>query len=383
MNRDPARPLRLLVIDDQRTNLKIVGDILGRLGFDILLADDGDQALLHLGTSPVDLILLDVLMPGCDGIEVCRRIRANPEWAEIPIIFLSAAADKPLIVRALEAGGVDYVTKPFNPAELTSRVRTHLALKTTRDRLRQLVEDKEELLGILAHDLQNHLASMTISAELVRGRARKHRDASLERMAANIHTATNQMFAFVGGFLANSAADRGLELHIEPVSLNEAVAAVVSQYDETARRKDIALLHSGAPTAPVAADRVALDQVLGNLVSNALKFSPPHTTVRVSVEPDLIEGGAICRVQDQGPGFTEKDRAQLFQRYGRLSARPTGGEPSTGLGLSIVKKLMRDLGGTVVCESRPGEGATFILTLPPCAAAILPPRSSAASLAAS
>ena len=286
MNREPARPLRLLVIDDQKTNLKIVGDILGRLGFTILLADDGEQALLHLEERPVDLILLDVLMPGCDGFEVCRRIRANPEWADIPIIFLSAASDKSLIVRALEAGGVDYVTKPFNAAELTSRVRTHLALKTTRDRLRQLVEDKEELLGILAHDLQNHLASMTISAELVKGRARKHRDSALERMAANIHTATNQMFAFVGGFLANSAADRGLELRLEPVSLNEAAAAAVSQYGETARRKGITLIHVDVAAVPVAADRVALDQVLGNLVSNALKFSPPGTTVRVSVEPD-------------------------------------------------------------------------------------------------
>ncbi len=383
MNGDPPRPLRLLVIDDQRTNLKIVGDILGRLGFEILLADDGEQALFHLGKSPVDLILLDVLMPGCDGFEVCRRIRTNPDWADIPIIFLSAAADKTLIVRALETGGVDYVTKPFNPAELTSRVRTHLALKTTRDRLQRLVEDKEELLGILAHDLQNHLASMTITAELVKGRARKHRDTALERMAENIHTATNQMFAFVGGFLANSAADRGFELRIEPVSLNEAVAAVVTQYDETARRKGIALLHAGAPTPPVAADRVALDQVLGNLVSNALKFSPPRTTVQVRVEPDPVEGGAICRVQDEGPGFTEQDRARLFQRYGRLSARPTGGEPSTGLGLSIVKKLMGDLGGKIACESRPGKGTVFILTLPPCATAVLVPDPEAPPLAVS
>ena len=328
--------------------------------------------------------VLDVLMPGCDGFTICRRIRANPEWADIPIIFLSAASDKALVVRALEAGGVDYVTKPFNPAELISRVRTHLALKAARDRLRQLAEDKEELLGILAHDLQNHLSAMTISAELVKGRALKHRDAALERMAAGIHTATHQMFAFVGGFLANSAADRCLDLHIEPVSLNESVAATICQYEETARRKDIALVQEDAGDAIVAADRVALDRVLGNLVSNALKFSPPRTTVRVSVEP-LAAGGAICRVQDEGPGFTDADRAQLFQRYGRLSARPTGGEPSTGLGLSIVKKLMRDLGGDVVCESRPGQGATFVLTFPAFHPEESPPRSelSAPSLIAS
>ena len=117
-----------------------------------------------------DLILLDVLMPGMDGFEVCRRIRENPEWKDIPIIFLSAADDKDLIVRALEAGGVDYVTKPFNHAEMLSRVRTHLALKMTRDRLKQLAEDKDELLGILAHDLKNHLGGMQMSAQPLRNR---------------------------------------------------------------------------------------------------------------------------------------------------------------------------------------------------------------------
>ena len=93
-------------------------------------------------------------------LRVCRRIRENPDWKDIPIIFLSAADDKELIVRALEAGGVDYVTKPFNHKEMLSRVRTHLALKAAHDRLKQLAEDKDELLGILAHDLKNHLGGI-------------------------------------------------------------------------------------------------------------------------------------------------------------------------------------------------------------------------------
>ena len=107
MNLELNRPARLLVVDDQETNLKIVGEILGRLGFDIVLASDGDQALLHLDAHAIDLVLLDVLMPGRDGFEICQLIRANPRWTGIPIIFLSAADDKNLIVRALEIGGVD------------------------------------------------------------------------------------------------------------------------------------------------------------------------------------------------------------------------------------------------------------------------------------
>ncbi len=146
-------------------------------------------------------------MPGRDGFEVCRLIRAQPRWVDIPVIFLSAADDKDLIVRALEAGGVDYVTKPFNRAELMSRVRTHLALKAARDHLRQLAEDKDELLGILAHDLKNHLGGMQMSVQLLHDRAKTHADDRLDRMAANVLASTDQMFSFVREFLANSAAD--------------------------------------------------------------------------------------------------------------------------------------------------------------------------------
>jgi len=138
---------------------------------------------------------------------------------------------------------------------------------------------------------------------------------------------------------------------------------------EAAQRKQIALaLEESVAGVLVNSDRAALGQVLDNLVANALKFSPPGKTVRVTVglAPD---GRGECRVSDEGPGFTEEDKTQVFRRYRRLSARPTGGEPSTGLGLSIVKKLMRDVGGEVRLESTAGQGATFLLSFPLAAAA--------------
>ena len=358
-----ARMPRLLIVDDQKTNLKIIGDILEKFGFDIILASDGDEALVLLGRSPVDLVLLDVLMPGRDGFEVCRMIRTHPQWSDIPVIFLSAADDKNLIVRALEVGGVDYVTKPFNKAELISRVRTHIALKLARDSMKQLAEDKDELLGILAHDLKNHLGGMKMSAELLHERSKKQADPRLEQMAGNIRTSTHQMLAFVQEFLANSAADRDISLNVEPIWLHQVTSTAVQNYTEAARRKGIMLLHEGVVDGPVAGDRKALDQVLDNLLSNAIKFSPPGKTIRVSVQPGRF-GGAICRVADEGPGFTEEDKLNMFNRYRRLSARPTAGEPSTGLGLSIVKKLVEDMGGQIQCDTVHGAGATFIISLP-------------------
>lgn len=363
---------KLLLVDDQEVNLRMVGGILRRCGFDVLSAPDGAAALALLGRQAFDLILLDILMPGRDGFEVCRDIRSNPEWRDIPIIFLSAAEDKDLIVRALEAGGVDYVTKPFNAAELVSRVRNHLALKLARDELRQLAEDKDELLGILAHDLKNHLGGMKITAHILNKTVEGHADARLGSLATAIHTGTDQMFAFVVEFLANSAADRGFKLNAEPLWLDELSAAATQHYEETARRKGITLTHSGKVTSPTSADRAAVNQILHNLISNAVKFSPADTTVRISVESDPA-GAVICRVQDEGPGFSADDKALMFRRYQRLSAQPTAAEPSTGLGLSIVKKLIDDIGGDIACDSADGRGATFTLRFPPFASGAVAP----------
>jgi two-component system sensor histidine kinase/response regulator len=354
---------RILVIDDQEANIQVLSTMLAQSGFEIVPATDGEQALKRLAMRPPDLVLLDVLMPGIDGFEVCRRIREQPETAHIPVIFLSSADDKEFVVRALGAGGVDYVTKPFHKAELVSRVRTHLALKAARDSLRQLAEDKDELLGILAHDLKSHLGGMQMSAQLMHKRAVAIAEPRLELMSGNILHATNQMFAFVKEFLANSSAERGVEIKLEPVSLHDVAAEGVRHYAEAAQRKEIMLhFESADENIFVTADRAALDQVLDNLISNAIKFSPPSKNVWVSVA--ATAGGAECRVQDEGPGFTEEDKANMYGRYRRLSATPTGNEPSTGLGLSIVKKLMQAMGAQLRFDSAPGQGTTFVLQFP-------------------
>ena len=354
----------LLVVDDQESNIQVVGAALGKLGFEILPATSGLQAFQRLAVRRPDLILLDLLMPEMDGFEVCSRIREHPDWAEIPLIFLSSADDKGLIVRALESGGVDYITKPFNHAELVTRVRTHLALKRAHDELKQLAEDRDELLGILTHDLKNHLGGMDMSAQLLRDRTEAMADPKLRLMAENISHSSSQMLAFVKEFLANASADHGLNLRTEPVSLSDAAARAVRQHQEAAKCKQLVLKIVLPPNGiNVLADGAALNQVLDNLLSNAIKFSPPGKQVRLTVCPPgarFVE----CQVQDEGPGFSENDKARMFRRYGRLSARPTGGEPSTGLGLSIVKKLVLAMHGELACESTPGNGATFAFRLP-------------------
>jgi two-component system sensor histidine kinase/response regulator len=360
---DENEPARILVVDDQPANIQIVGAVLGKLGHEIIPAADGATALRRVALRMPDLILLDLLMPEMGGCDVCQQLKANPDWKDIPVIFLSAADDKDLIVRALDAGGVDYITKPFSQAELISRVRTQLALKTARDRLQQLAEDKDELLGILAHDLKNYLGGIHMSAELMISQIKSLNDPRLMQLSENMLRSSELAMAFVKEFLANAATDHGYTFKLSTANLTDIAAGAVRQYQEPARQKKIEI-HADFPAeaVPVLVDSSALDQVLDNLISNALKFSPPGKVVFVSVRRE--EQQALCVVRDEGPGFTDEDKSKMFHRYGRLSARPTGGEPSTGLGLSIVRKLVQGMNGELLCDSIPGNGAAFTIRLP-------------------
>jgi two-component system sensor histidine kinase/response regulator len=242
-------------------------------------------------------------------------------------------------------------------------VRTQLALKTARDRLKQLAEDKDELLGILAHDLKNYLGGINMSAELMSAQIERFKDERLAQLSENMVRSSALAMAFLKEFLANAASDHGFSVKLTAVNLAEVANAAAQQYQEAARRKKIKIETDFPAEAVIAmADFFALDQIFDNLISNALKFSPENKSIFVSVRS--VNHHAECVVRDEGPGFSVEDKTKMFRRYGRLSARPTGGEPSTGLGLSIVRKLVLGMGGELNCESNPGSGAMFTIRLP-------------------
>src|SRR5580692_5698609 len=357
------QPSRILVVDDQPANIQIVGAVLGKLGHEIIPASDGATALKRVALRMPDLILLDLLMPGMNGCEVCLQLKMNPEWKDIPVIFLSAADDKDLIVRALNPGGVDYITKPFNQAELVSRVRTQLALKAARDRLKELAEDKDELLGILAHDLKNHLGGLNMSAKLLCERIRNLHDDRIQRLADNAFYSSGQLLAFVKDFLANAAAEHRFEPQLTTVDVADTAVAAIRLFEDRVRHKQLEIQTEFPDESLIAlADAHAMDQIFSNLLSNAVKFSPSGKKIYVTVRRNGFL--AEFSIRDEGPGFTEPDKARMFRRYGRLSARPTGGETSTGLGLSIVRKLVLMMNGELTCESSPGRGASVTFRLP-------------------
>ncbi|HWB03739.1 MAG TPA: hybrid sensor histidine kinase/response regulator [Verrucomicrobiales bacterium] len=350
----------ILVVDDQTTNIQTVGTLLHSMGYDVMTATSAAQAVQRMGIRKPDLILLDMMMPGEDGLELCRRLQGKPQWAEIPVIFLSAAGEVNLITSALEAGAVDYVTKPFHRAELLSRVRTHLALKASRDQLRRVAEDKEQLLGLIAHDFKNHLAAMQLhSAYLNRHTANLPQDAV--RCVETISREAGRMAECVKELLANEAASQQ-KLVFEDVDLAALANSLAASCLPLAEAKQQTLSVS-VPAQPVTVftDAGAVRRVIGNLLSNAVKFTPRGGTVTFAVTEK--NGGIDIVVSDSGPGFSEEDKVHAFTRYGRLSARPTGGEISTGLGLNIVKKLTELMGGRVSLEST-SKGAVCSVHLP-------------------
>jgi two-component system sensor histidine kinase/response regulator len=353
------------VVDDQPANIQTVGTLLHAEGYDVMSATSAEQALQRLRARRPDLLLLDMMMPGTSGLELCRVLRAKPSLAEVPVIFLSAADEVGLITAALEAGAVDYVTKPFRRAELLGRIRTHIALKAARDELQRLAEEKDELLNLMAHDLKNGLAAIRLHAEFLARHAPELGPPARQCVDTLSHEAV-RLAECIGELLASQASGPQ-PLRLAPVDLVVHVREAVDAHRPLAEAKGQRLDFEvpGAEPCVVLADAAALRQVLDNLVSNAIKFSPPGRRVRVDVMPGGgDDGGPGLRVCDQGPGFTAEDQRLVFRRYGRLSAQPTGGETSTGLGLSIVKKLIDRMGGTIRLESQPGAGASFTVRLP-------------------
>ncbi len=240
-------------------------------------------------------------------------------------------------------------------------IRQNEALKTLND-------EKNEFLGIAAHDMKNPLARIISLADMMNLDAEEFTDKEIREFATMISSSAARMLEMVKNLLNINAIERGaFQLTIETLDIAAVLRNIVDEYTMFAAEKHITIhLHLPHGQTVVAADKAALTQVLDNLLSNALKYSPDGKNVWIRAE-SLPNNTTRIALQDEGPGFTEEDKKRMFQRFSRLSAQPTGDEHSTGLGLSIVKRLVEAMNGSIVCESSPETGsigATFFLTLP-------------------
>jgi signal transduction histidine kinase len=364
---------KVLVIDDGDAMRQSLIDVLELEGFETIGASSGEQGLQILADDSPDVVLLDVMMPGLNGLQTLEAIRANPATAELPVVMVTALDEPTDVVQGLELGANDYLTKPPQYEILVARVRTQIKIKRLQDqrrldlaRLRELDALKDKFLQIAAHDLKNPINNIGLGLSLLSKGETTVASGSpeYERVIQLMEDATSTMQVIVNDFLDLQAMHAGkVELDRRPVLLNALIERVVRQYQPYAENKSISVQGEFADDLPeYQADADRLMQVLSNLVSNAIKFSPAGATVVVRSRVGNV--GLRVEVQDNGPGIPDEDRAQLFQEFARLANKPTGGEKSSGLGLAIARHLVELHGGQIGADSQIGQGSVFWFELP-------------------
>jgi two-component system, sensor histidine kinase and response regulator len=362
---------RILAVDDDRINLRIIGGILRPEGYEIAEASSGEQALELYAAFKPNLVLLDVMMPGIDGFTTCRTLKKTYGDKCAPVIFVTAKSEADDVVMGFDAGGVDYLTKPFRPKEVVARIRTHLSNQQLAEQQKHLVSqlskanaDKDRFLGMCAHDLRNPLSSIRGLAELLDEGAVGDMSGEQKEIIQTIHGASQSMLQLVNELLDVATIEGGhLKLDKVPTSVAEIVARSVHLSNLEAAKKNTRIEMvkvNGDPIVDV--DRNKIRQVVDNIISNAVKYSPKGSIITVVIHADANVAGFAVR--DSGPGIPENERHMLFKDFGRLSAKPTGGEKSTGLGLAICRKIVEAHNGTIGVENIPGRGAEFIVSLP-------------------
>ena len=359
--------------DDNAQNRAVAEATLEDEGHEVLLADDGEKAVAMFAERSPDCILLDVKMPKMDGVEACRRIRALPGGADVPIVFLTALREVDTFDRAQVAGGDDFMTKPYRPTELVVRVDAALRLrriasernelyalvKHQRDDLLRLQLQKEQLAAFLVHDLKNPVNSINLQAELIK------RDPAASprttRAAGRIMDETSALTRMITNLLDISKADEGrLAPQWDDIDLATLGAEVVEKLSARAQGAGVSLVTNVA-AASARADRDLLRRVLENLVDNAIRHAPEGTAVRLQAAP--AAGATQFRVADAGHGVPPAEREHIFERFAQAADHSHAGLTNRGLGLAFCKLAVEAHGGTIRIEDA-NPGAIFCVTIP-------------------
>jgi len=349
----------VLIVDDNRENLGVLGDIVASNGYIPGFASNGIAALAAIKKKHPDLVLLDVMMPGMDGFEVCRKLKQDATLANIPIIFLTAKTEKDDVIAGLELGAVDYVIKPFNKKELLSRVNTHLELQATKEELREALATKDKLFTILAHDLGNLFNGLLGFSSILAGKnARAISNAQKDEYSQHILKMANKGYNLLKNILIWSKSQTGsLKVRPTPINLQSLVRRNIELQEEKAKAKNIKFFSHVDENVSVFADLNMLDTVIRNLVSNAVKFTLPGGEIKIYSKKvdNLIE----ISIADNGVGIKAKDIEKLFRIDMVHTTTGTAEEQGNGLGLILCKEFVEKNGGSLSVKSEVGKGTTF------------------------
>lgn len=376
----PADAPLILVADDVPANVELLFDQLHVLGFRAIAAYDGPSALAACFEKRPDLCILDVSMPagdlGCDdrstGFEVARRIKRDPRTKSIPVIFVTALNDTTDRVKAIEAGGDDFLTKPHNRLVLGARVRSLLRLKAATDaledsnrKLRELEKIRDDLMKMIVHDLKTPLTSVLATLEMLLDGDFGGLDETQRKAIADAEVKAEDLLALIGDLLEVSRIEEAeVTLDLQPIAPAALLAEIVHEWGVRFQQEGAQAHVDVADDTPVfEADKGLLKRVFGNLIQNALTHSANAVKLQLSARRD--GDGVLFTVADNGPGIPPEYHEVIFRKFERVKTPNVPRTRSSGLGLAFCKLAVDAHGGRIWVQSAgEGQGSAFHIALP-------------------
>jgi len=363
----------ILLIDDNNVTRTMLVFILEKAEYKVVLSSSAEETIKLLRTLTPDIILLDVMMPGMNGFSFCRKLKKNAKYQDIPVIFLTSLSQQTDIVKGFDAGGQDYIIKPFNQQELLARVRTHIHLHDTlleNKRLSRLALDasrsKSEFLASMSHEIRTPLNSIIGMAEVL---AETPLSVDQREYVRIFRTAGESLLEIINDILDLSKIEAG-QTELETIDFDlptilESVITMVSlrahEQDTTIKThldEDVPLYLNGDPTR--------LRQILLNLVGNAVKFTR-NGQVEITIST-IGEGQPkkelLFAIKDSGIGIPVEKQQLIFDSFTQADSLTTRQYGGTGLGLTICQKLLGIMQGRIWLNSQPGSGSTFFFSIP-------------------
>ncbi|HBK96474.1 MAG TPA: hybrid sensor histidine kinase/response regulator [Microcoleaceae bacterium UBA10368] len=386
----------ILIVDDNQTNLDVLFELLRNYGFKVLVALDGESAIEQTEYIHPDLILLDIMMPGIDGFETCRRLKADPPTRDIPIIFMSALSDTIDKVKGFQAGAVDYITKPFQHEEVLSRIETHLTIRSLQKKLqeknaelahlnqnlerlieqktKQLIDqEKTAIIGRLTqgmvHNLKSPLQVIQTSVDLIETKATKIQEDSFYNYTKYIIQSVTKINQIMDTLMIKSRKEQNQDLQL--VNINDLVQRelqllegnlyfknkIKKKYVFDEQIDSIPLLYS------------YISQVFYNLINNAMDSMWGKKTRELTIVTRQDESKIYMDIADTGCGIAPEDLSKVFDPF--YSSKPPKGEEKkegeptgTGLGLYTCIELLKPFNGEIAISSNLGKGSVFTVVLP-------------------
>ncbi|GET41260.1 response regulator [Microseira wollei] len=381
----------ILIVDDMPNNLGALLDYLTDFGFEVLVAEDGESAIEQVEYALPDIILLDVLMPGIDGFETCSRLKSNQTTKDIPVIFMTALSDGEDKVKGFSVGGVDYVTKPIQQAEVLARVTTHLSIRNLHsklqqqnDRLQQEICDRikieqelqtrtaqletanQELEAFsysVAHDLRNPITSINGYIWVLEEEYASLLDEDGKHYLERVRVATERMEQLIDDILRLSQVTSS-KMQFDTVDLSHITKEIAISLRQTSNEREVEFIIAEGVVAQ--GDEPLLKIVLENLLGNAWKYT--RNKPRARIEFGVLKRGIDTEsslhtyfVRDDGAGFDMAKADKLFAAFCRLHGRNEF--EGTGIGLATVQRIIHRHGGQIWADGEVNKGATFYFTL--------------------